>query len=208
MSALAVRLSGMTVSDPKSDLRRYLQSARDALVWKLDGLPEYDIRRPLTPTGTNLLGLVKHLAGVEIGYFGDTFGRPLSEPPPWADEDLLEVEPTADMWAKADESREFIVGWYRRAWAHADETFDALELDAIGQVPWWPGEHGEVSLHRIMIHMISETNRHAGHADIVRELIDGGAGLREGSSNLPAFDPAAWEEYRSRLDAAARQAQA
>jgi hypothetical protein len=69
--------------NPKADLLRYLQDGRDALLWKLDGLSEYDIRRPLTPTGTNLLGLVKHIASVELGYFGDTFGRPFfdEEPP-------------------------------------------------------------------------------------------------------------------------------
>ena len=66
----------MTEPDGKADLRRYLQEAREALLWKLDGLSEYDIRRPLVATGTNLLGLVKHQAGVEMGYFGDTFGRP------------------------------------------------------------------------------------------------------------------------------------
>ncbi len=69
----------MALSQPKADLQRYLQSARDALVWKLEGLSEYDVRRPLTPTGTNILGLVKHAAGVELGYFGDTFGRPFGE---------------------------------------------------------------------------------------------------------------------------------
>lgn len=196
----------MTISDPKSDLRQYLQAARDAMVWKLDGLSEYDARRPLTPTGTNLLGLVKHLAGVEIGYFGDTFGRPLSDPPPWSDDELLESEPNVDMWATADESRDYIVGWYRRAWAHADETFDALELDAPGRVPWWPGEHGMVDLHRIMIHMIAETHRHAGHADLVRELIDGSAGLRPDGGNLSAGDGWSWPDYRDRLERAALQA--
>ena len=73
----------MTGSDPKDHLRHYLQIARDALLWKLDGLSEYDVRRPLTPTGTNLLGLVKHVASVEFGYFGDIFGRPSEEPLPW-----------------------------------------------------------------------------------------------------------------------------
>jgi hypothetical protein len=196
----------MTISDPKSDLRRYLQTARDAMLWKLDGLSEYDARRPLTQTGTNLLGLVKHLTANEVGYFGDTFGRPLSDPPPWSDEELLESEPNVDMWASADESRDYIVGWYRRAWAHADETFDALELDAPGRVPWWPGEHGEVDLHRIMIHMIAETHRHAGHADIVRELIDGSAGLRPDGDNLQAGDGWSWQDYRDRLERAALQA--
>jgi uncharacterized damage-inducible protein DinB len=196
----------MTGTDPKADLHRYLQAARESLVWKLDGLSEYDIRRPLTPTGTNLLGLVKHLAGCEIGYFGDTFGRPLADPPPWTDDELLEREPMTDMWATANESRDDIVGWYRKAWAHADETFDALDLDAIGHVPWWPGEHSEVSLHRILVHMIAETHRHAGHADIVRELIDGFAGLRPGSSNLPSDDRAWWQDYRARLEQVANAA--
>jgi len=125
----------MTGSDPKVDLHRYLQAARDGLVWKLDGLSEYDIRRPLTPTGTNLLGLVKHMASVELGYFGDTFGRPFDEALPWFDDD---AEPNADMWATADETREQIVGLYRRAWAHSDATIDTFAHDAIGRVPWWP----------------------------------------------------------------------
>jgi uncharacterized damage-inducible protein DinB len=196
----------MTIWDYKTDLRNYLQQARDAMLWKLEGLSEYDARRPLTPTGTNLLGLVKHLTGCEIGYFGDTFGRPISDPPPWCDDELLERQPDADMWATADESRDYITGWYRKAWAHADETFDALDLDAIGHVPWWPGEHGKVTLHRILTHMTVETHRHAGQADIVRELIDGRAGLRPDNSNLPDLDAAGWAAYRDRLEQAARTA--
>ncbi|HXW44746.1 MAG TPA: DinB family protein [Streptosporangiaceae bacterium] len=196
----------MTISDPKEDLRSYLQRARDAMLWKLDGLSEYDVRRPLTPTGTNLLGLVKHLAGCEIGYFGTTFGRPLADPPPWTDEELLDREPMTDMWATAGESRDYIVGWYRKAWAHADETFDTLALDATGRVPWWPGERGEVNLHRILVHMIAETHRHAGHADIVREYIDGMAGLGSQASNLPTTDQAWWKEYRSTVEREAREA--
>jgi len=199
-------MPAMTISDPKADLRRYLQMARDALLWKLDGLSEYDVRRPLTPTATNLLGLVKHLAGCEIGYFGDTFGRPVADPPPWVDAELLDREPMTDMWATADESRDDIVGWYRKAWAHADETFDALELDAIGHVPWWPGEHSEVTLHRILVHMIAETHRHAGHADILREFIDGAAGLRPDASNLPEVDQAWWSGYLATVEQAARTA--
>jgi uncharacterized damage-inducible protein DinB len=198
-------LGGMTGSDPKADLRRYLQSARDALLWKLEGLSEYDVRRPLVPTGTNLLGLVKHVASVEAGYFGATFGRPFDEPLPWLDEG---AEPNADMWATAEESREDILDLYRRVWAHSDATIDALALDAIGQVPWWRPEHDEVTLHRILIHMIAETNRHAGHADIVRELIDGAAGLRADNDNMAPGDTAWWESYRARLESAARQADA
>jgi uncharacterized damage-inducible protein DinB len=190
-------------SDPKDVLHRYLQAARDALLWKLDGLSEYDVRRPMVPTGTNLLGLVKHVASVEAGYFGDTFGRPLGEPLPWFEDD---AEPNADMWATADESREEIVGLYHRVWAHSDATIDALALDAIGQVPWWPEERSEVTLHQILVHMIAETNRHAGHADIVRELIDGAAGLRADNDNMPTGDATWWESYRDRLERVAEEA--
>jgi uncharacterized damage-inducible protein DinB len=191
----------MSGSDPKADLSRYLQAAREALVWKLDGLTEYDIRRPMTRTGTNLLGLIKHVACVESGYFGETFGRPFDEPLPWSED-----EPNSDMWATPDESRDQIVGLYHRVWAHSDATIAALALDAPGRVPWWPGEHGEVTLHRILIHMIAEANRHGGHADIVRELIDGAAGLRDGNTNMPEGDQAWWENYRSQVERAAQEA--
>ncbi len=103
----------MSEVDPKADLHRYLRVAREALLWKLEGLSEYDIRRPMVPTGTNLLGLVKHVASVEAGYLGDTFGRPSDESLPWLADD---AEPNADMWATEEESREQIVDLYRRVW--------------------------------------------------------------------------------------------
>jgi uncharacterized damage-inducible protein DinB len=193
----------MTATDPKADLHRYLQSARDALLWKLDGLSEYDVRRPLVPTGTNLLGLVKHVASNEAGYFGETFGRPFDEALPWMDDD---AEPNADMWATADETREHIVGMYHRVWAHSDATIEALALDAPGRVPWWSPGRDEVTLHKILVHMIAETNRHAGHADIVRELIDGTIGAWQGNENLPGVDAAWWVSYRERLERVAREA--
>ncbi|MFI7614567.1 DinB family protein [Nonomuraea terrae] len=191
------------MTEPKSDLHRYLQSVREAVVWKLDGLSEYDIRRPLTPTGTNLLGLVKHLAGVEAGYFGDTFGRPFPEPLPFMADD---AEPNADMWATAGESREDVVALYRRVWAHADATVEALPLDAVGEVPWWSEERRRTTLHLILVHVIAETNRHAGHADIVRELIDGAAGLRRDNDNLPRAEREWWDSYQARLEQVAREA--
>jgi uncharacterized damage-inducible protein DinB len=191
------------VSEPKEDLRRYLQAARDAMLWKLDGLSEYDIRRPMTPTGTSLLGLVKHLASVELGYFGETFGRPSSEALPWLEDG---AEPNADMWATAEEPADEITALYRRVWAHSDATVDALPLDATGTVSWWPAERREVTLHRILVHVIAETNRHAGHADIVRELIDGSAGLRRDVDNMAPGDAAWWRAYRERVEQAARTA--
>ena len=167
------------------------------MLWKLDGLSDYDIRRPLTPTGTNLLGLVKHVASVEAGYFGDCFDRPFGESFPWFADD---AEPNADMWATAEESREQIVDLYRRVWAHTDATIEQLPLDAVGHVPWWPPERAEPSLHLLLVHMIAETNRHAGHADIIRELIDGTVGLREDNDNMPEADEAWWASYRRRLE--------
>lgn len=195
----------MTEPNPKADLLRYLQDARDALVWKTEGLSEYDARRPLTPTGTNLLGLVKHAAGVELGYLGDVFGRPCfgALPPSWYRED---AETNADMWATADESREEILALYRRAWEHADATVEALPLDATGHVPWWPEKAREVTLHRVLVHVIADVQRHAGHADIVRELVDGSVGLHQGNDNLPPRERMWWEEYHSRLERVAREA--
>ncbi|MGZ4791658.1 MAG: DinB family protein [Ilumatobacteraceae bacterium] len=187
----------------KADLQRYLQVARDALLWKLDGLSEYDARRPMVPTGTNLLGLVKHLASVEQGYFGETFGRPFEEKLPWFEEG---AEPNADMWATADESREQIIGLYRRACAYADTTIEMLELDAIGHVAWWPEDRNKVTLHKILVHVIAETDRHVGHADIIRELIDGAAGLRVDNDNMAEGDPTWWQGYWNRLEHAAREA--
>lgn len=189
--------------DAKAVLLRYLQRSREAILWKLDGLSDFDARRPLTPTGTNILGLVKHLAGVEAGYFGDCFGRPVPDMPQWyleMTEDTL--EDNGDLWARADESRESIVELYRRVAQHTDAFVEESELDTIGTVPWW-GESGRVTLHGLLIHVIAETNRHGGHADIVRELIDGSVGLREGVSNLPTDDPDYWRSYSQRVQEAA-----
>jgi hypothetical protein len=101
----------------KEHLHDHLRSVREALVWKLDGLSEYDIRRPLTATGTNLLGLVKHLAVWESRYFGEVFARPFPEPlPRWDDEAANDNA----FWATQHESRDEIVGLYRRVCEHSD----------------------------------------------------------------------------------------
>jgi uncharacterized damage-inducible protein DinB len=187
------------LDDPKDTLHRYLRSARDALLWKLEGLSEFDIRRPLVPTGTNLLGLVKHAASVSVDYFGSVFGRPTAIELPWFADG---AEPNADMWATKAESHEHIVALYEQAAAEADAAIEALALDATGYVPWW-GDKGNVTLHTVLVHMIAELNRHTGHADIVRELIDGEAGHRAGVPNLPDVDADWWADYRTRLEATA-----
>jgi hypothetical protein len=188
----------------KEDLRGYLQEGRDGLLSKLEGLPEYDVRRPLTPTGTNLLGLVKHLAYVELGYFGAAFGRPAAEAHAWVED--LDDTPNWDMWATAGESRDQIVAFYRRAWEHADATIAQLPLEAEGEVPWWRPESRRVTLHRVLVHVLAETDRHVGHADILRELVDGVAGLRRPGDNLPAVEPEWWAAYRAELERVAAEA--
>jgi uncharacterized damage-inducible protein DinB len=179
----------------KEDLHRYLRDARETILWKLADLGERDIRRPLTPTGTNLLGLVKHLTTVELLYLGVVFERFPENPVPWLRQDL---EPNGDKWATADESREYIVGAYQAAGRHADATVEALELDAVGTVVWWPEQRA--TLHRVLTHVVVETQRHLGQADIVRELVDGAVGLARGNDFMPSQDEAWWREYVANLE--------
>lgn len=134
----------------KAFLHEEPQWTRDALVWKLDGLSEYDIRRPLTVTGTNLLGLVKHMATWEARYLGEIFGRPFPERLlRWQDSD------GSDLWVAKDESREQIVSFYERACRHADATINELPIDASGHVPWWP--RPDVKVFSIMVHVLNDT---------------------------------------------------
>jgi uncharacterized damage-inducible protein DinB len=194
--------------DAKAALQQDLQAGRDAVLWKLEGLSGYDVRRPMTPTGTNLLGMVKHLAFVELGYFGGVFGRPATASLAWMDAWTEDdgMAPDADMWATADESPAEIVKRYRQVWSHADATIEALPLEAPGVVPWWRPERRDVTLQQILVHVVAETHRHAGHADIVRELIDGAAGLRATNDNLAPGDPAWWANHHDRLEQVAREA--
>ncbi|RMI39606.1 DinB family protein [Streptomyces triticirhizae] len=184
----------------KAHLLHYLRQARDTLIWKLDGLSEYDLRRPLTPTGTNLLGLVKHATLVEHDYFGVVFDQPV-EPLSWT---FHEDEPNVDMWATAEQSSRDLVAEYRRVGEHSDAVIERLPLETPGRVPWWAPERAEVTLHRIAVHTIVDLQRHAGHADILRELIDGAVALRTPGDNLPSTDADWWADYRRRLEDVAR----
>jgi uncharacterized damage-inducible protein DinB len=187
--------------EKKETLQRYLSRARTQLLAKLDGLGEREMRWPMTPTGTNLLGLVKHTASIQLGYLGEVFGRPADRPLPWFDDG---AELNADMWATAEEASAEIIDLHHYSAAHSDATVAALELDARGAVPWWPPERREVTLHQILVHVIDETARHAGHADILRELIDGRAGNDDG--NMPGPDEIDWVSYRARIEQAAVEA--
>jgi uncharacterized damage-inducible protein DinB len=184
--------------DHKTTLKTYLQAAREALVWKLDGLSEREARWPRTPTGTSLAGLVKHCLNVEAGYFGPTFDRACPMQDELVPMDAYDADPQADWYAAADETAAGLVDLYRRVWAFADETIDELPLQATGRVPWWPTERAEVTLQRIVVHVTSDIARHAGHADILREQIDGATGLRADNSNVP--DGYDWPAYVTKLE--------
>ena len=191
----------MSDLDAKKDLHHYLRGARETLVWKLDGLDEYDARRPLTPTGTNLLGLVKRNASTHLRYFAEVFGRPSDPSLSWL---MGGGDPNGEFWAAPDEGREDIVDGHRRACELADATITELPIDAVGRVPWWGDS--PVTLIGVLVHVTAETQRHAGHADIVRELIDGSAGLLDGFDNLRIADPAGRRDVHERVEAAARLA--
>ncbi|RFA12187.1 hypothetical protein B7R22_17315 [Subtercola boreus] len=209
--------------DEKETLHGYLRIRRSDLLGKLDGLSEYDMRRPLTPTGTNLLGLVKHVASVQLGYFGEVFGRPATHSvaeqitaldaagaaaatAPADAEVPADAFEDADLWVPATQSSADILDFHHFSAAHADATIEALDLASTGSVPWWQPERRTVTLHQILVHMIAETARHAGHADIVRELIDGRLGNGPADPNIPARSAASWAAYRSRIERAARAA--
>jgi hypothetical protein len=186
--------------EPKATLKLYLQQARDALLWKLDGLSERDLRMPRTPTGTNLAGIVKHCANVEVGYFGSTFGRAWPDPtdPCYVALEDYDDDPQADMYLGADVSVTALVGFYRRVWTFADANIDELPLDTVGSPPWWsPGS--EVTLHHMLVRVVDDLARHAGQADILRESIDGAAGLNPTHLNLPDKTRIDWPAYVARL---------
>ena len=127
----------------------------------------------MTATGTNLLGLVKHMATWEARYLGQVFNRPFPMSlPRWEDSD------GSDLWVTEGESRDQIINFYHRASAHSDATIQTLPVDAAGYVPWW--RQPDVTLFGVMVHVLNDTTRHAGHADILREQLDGRTGVAAG----------------------------
>jgi len=185
------------MTELKAELHAKLRAARAVLLAKLDGVSEYDARRPITASGTNLLGLVKHLVGCEHVYLGEAFGRTPPDVLPWyADGSVWDG---ADMWVAEHETREYVLGLYERACAHGDATIEALDLDAPGSVPHWPQERRATTLGVLLIRMVEETAHHAGHADICRELIDG-----QGQADRDEVgDAAYWDAYVARIQQAA-----
>lgn len=188
------------MDEAKDTLHRYLRSARDAVIWKVEGLSEYDARRPLTPTGTSMLGVVTHLAWVDCGYLGASFGRPFPEPEPW-DFDDPATDPNADLVPDPERSLEQTLAFYRRATAWSDETVAATPLEATGTVPWWHEERRHPTLHTMLVHLIAETHRHAGHLDILREGLDDRIGMIPDATNV--VDGYDWPAHVARVQEAA-----
>ncbi|GAB2990149.1 DinB family protein [Nocardioides montaniterrae] len=186
----------MTDADPKDVLRRYLQETRTALVSKVAELGEREARLPRTPTGTSLSGILLHCANVEVVYFGPTFGREWAEPehPCFIREEAYDEDPQADWLLPAEVPLADLIAFYRRVWAFADQTIEALPLDAVGRPPHWGGR--EVTLLWMLVHTTGDLDRHAGHADILREQIDGATGLRTPGDNIP--DGVDWPAYLAR----------
>ncbi len=181
----------------KVALVHYLAEQRSALLMKVAGLSERELRLPRTPTGTNLIGIVKHCMNVEYGYLGPTFGRVLDDESGLVPEEAYAADPQADWYATEDETSAGILDNYLRVQAFCDQTVATLPLDAPGRVPWWSEEHGpDVTLGEIVVRVTQDLARHAGHADILREQIDGSVGDQAPDQNIPGID---FSSYLARL---------
>ena len=120
---------------------------------------------------------------------------------------MFDEDPQADWYATADESVASVTDLYRRAWAFTDEAIDTLPLGTAGRVPWW--RYGsDVTLFRLVVHVTDETARHAGHADILRELTDHTVGLRDGEHQHPRVEGRRRSPSTSRSSRTSRSARA
>lgn len=184
----------LATGDEKALLRTHLALAQNHLLWKLDGLSDEELRRPMTKTSTNLIGIVKHLAGVTAHYLISSFGRE-REFFPWEADDS-ELWYGGDMWAAPDESPAEIIAAYRRACDASLASIDDMELDTVGT------HHTgvKVSLRWMILNVLTDTACHAGHADILRERIDGRVGVDPVLTNtVDGDDDEYWAKFRQRM---------
>jgi uncharacterized damage-inducible protein DinB len=193
-------MSSMPSTPIHDDDRGYLQESRDQVLRALDGLDDYQVRHPMTATGTNLLGVVKHLIGIETGYLGLCLGRPFDKPLPWIDQPERGL-PNADMWVTETESRDGIIRLYQQACDHSERTLDEVGLDAAAIVPWWPDDRQATRAEALLARVLKDTAMHAGQLQILRELIDG----RAGADRDAIGDDAWWSDYTAKLEQVARR---
>lgn len=188
-------MTGQMPSTPiKHDDQGYLEESRRQVRRTVDGLGEYELRHPMTSTGTNLLGVVKHLVGIEAGYLGVCLGHPFAQPLPWIDDES--GGPNRDMWATAEESSTYIVDLYQQACLHSDTVLAEVGLEAAASVPWWPTSSRTTTAGALLSRVLKDTAMHAGQLQILRELIDGEAGDDRGD----AGDDRWWSDYTDRLE--------
>ena len=160
-----------TTADEVTTLKGMLDMQRSILLWKLEGLSEQDAQRSFVTSGTSLLGIVQHMAWVEQWWFLEFIG---GEKPdyPWSEED-----PDADFRIESGQTITSVAQRYADAVALADAIIaGAPNLDVTGTLPNDNSDRAERSLRWVLVHMIEETARHAGHMDIIRELIDDATG--------------------------------
>ncbi|MFG1870534.1 DinB family protein [Micromonospora arborensis] len=153
--------------DERAVLESFLDFHRAVLLRKLRGLSDADAGRRLVPSSTTLAGLVKHLTLVERNWF------PTLLAPEPGDVYLTSEEDAVASFTLGE--RDTVAGLteaYERACARSRAAAASFDLDHVVPHP----QLGEVSLRWILVHMIEETARHAGHADILRELTDGESG--------------------------------
>jgi uncharacterized damage-inducible protein DinB len=161
------RLSPNRLADEREALTQQLDFHRATLLRKLEGLEGEPLRRPMTASGLSLLGLVKHLAETEHGWFLKIYAG-LTEP----DLFTTDGDPDADFRLGPDETADVVVGQYLRTCERARVVVASGDLDDVVTTP----SGAEANLRAILVHMIQETARHNGHADIIREAIDGTTG--------------------------------
>lgn len=147
-------------------LAAYMDYHRERLLWKIDGVSDADLRRSMVSSGTTLLGIVKHLAYVERWWFQKVF-LDADVTFPWTDED-----PDADFRIEPNDTTAAIVELYKAECRKNRAIVADHSLEELAKFE----PRSEHSLRRILVHMIEETAHHNGHADIMREQIDGATG--------------------------------
>ena len=165
-------MTGQPEDNEDQALLAFLHAQRDSVLSIVAGLDEEAWHRPAVPSGWTPAGLVEHLGGAEWHWFQGVVAGAVPEPPP-GDEDLPPYDPTAAFVSDLPSAE--IIRFYRDQCASSDAVLAVTPLSAPPR-----GRHGRYEppdVRWVVLHMIEETARHAGHLDIARELIDGQTGL-------------------------------